>query len=69
MLGTGHTIVVCTMTAVILLGRLDVTGSGRRRADGAVLTSTGFQTSIAGGQYILTVGPGDRGGRPTDFRG
>ena len=58
MLGTFiDTIVVCTMTALVILtsGAWTMTGADGGGLTGAVLTSTGFQTSIAGGQYIVTV--------------
>ena len=58
MLGTFiDTLVVCTMTALVILtsGAWTMTGSDGGGLTGAVLTSTGFQTSIAGGQYIVTI--------------
>ncbi len=58
MLGTFiDTIVVCTMTALVILtsGAWTMTGADGGGLTGAVLTSTGFQTSLAGGQYIVTV--------------
>ena len=58
MLGTFiDTIVVCTMTALVILtsGAWTMTGADGIGLTGAVLTSTGFQTSIAGGQYIVTI--------------
>ena len=58
MLGTFiDTIVVCTMTALVILtsGAWTMTGSDGGGLTGAVLTSTGFQASIAGGQYIVTI--------------
>ncbi len=58
MLGTFiDTIIVCTMTALVILtsGAWTMTGSDGSGLTGAVLTSTGFQTSIAGGQYIVTI--------------
>ncbi len=58
MLGTFiDTIVVCTMTALVILtsGAWVMTGSDGGGLTGAVLTSTGFETSMAGGQYIVTV--------------
>ena len=58
MLGTFiDTIVVCTMTALVILtsGAWTMTGSDGGGLTGAVLTSTGFETSMAGGQYIVTV--------------
>ena len=58
MLGTFiDTIVVCTMTALVILtsGAWTMTGADGGGLTGAVLTSTGFQASIAGGQYIVTI--------------
>ena len=58
MLGTFiDTIVVCTMTALVILtsGAWTMTGSDGGGLTGAVLTSTGFQASMAGGQYIVTI--------------
>ena len=58
MLGTFiDTIVVCTMTALVILtsGAWTMTGADGGGLTGAVLTSTGFQVSLAGGQYIVTV--------------
>ena len=58
MLGTFiDTLVVCTMTALVILtsGAWVMTGSDGGGLTGAVLTSTGFQASIAGGQYIVTI--------------
>ena len=58
MLGTFiDTIVVCTMTALVILtsGAWTMTGSDGGGLTGAVLTSTGFETSMAGGQYIVTI--------------
>ena len=58
MLGTFiDTLVVCTMTALVILtsGAWVMTGSDGGGLTGAVLTSTGFQVSIAGGQYIVTI--------------
>ena len=58
MLGTFiDTLVVCTMTALVILtsGAWTMTGSDGSGLTGAVLTSTGFETSMAGGQYIVTV--------------
>ena len=58
MLGTFiDTLVVCTMTALVILtsGAWTMTGSDGGGLTGAVLTSTGFQASIAGGQYIVTI--------------
>ncbi len=58
MLGTFiDTIIVCTMTALVILtsGAWTMTGADGGGLTGAVLTSTGFQESIAGGQYIVTI--------------
>ena len=58
MLGTFiDTLVVCTMTALVILtsGAWTMTGSDGAGLTGAVLTSTSFETSIAGGQYIVTI--------------
>ncbi len=58
MLGTFiDTLVVCTLTALVILtsGAWTMTGADGGGLTGAVLTSTGFQTSIAGGQYIVTI--------------
>ena len=58
MLGTFiDTLVVCTMTALVILtsGAWTMTGADGGGLTGAVLTSTGFQHSIAGGQYIVTI--------------
>ena len=58
MLGTFiDTIVVCTMTALVILtsGAWMFTGADGGGLTGAVLTSTSFQASITGGQYIVTI--------------
>ena len=58
MLGTFiDTLVVCTMTALVILtsGAWVMTGSDGGGLTGAVLTSTGFEASMAGGQYVVTV--------------
>ena len=58
MLGTFiDTLVVCTMTALVILtsGAWMMTGPDGGGLTGAVLTSAGFQHSIAGGQYIVTI--------------
>ena len=58
MLGTFiDTLVVCTMTALVILtsGAWTMTGEDGGGLTGAVLTSTGFQESIVGGQYIVTI--------------
>lgn len=58
MLGTFiDTIIVCTMTALAILtsGAWTVMGTDGGGLTGAVLTSTAFQNSMAGGQYIVTI--------------
>ena len=58
MLGTFiDTLVVCTMTALVILtsGAWVLTGSDGGGLTGAVLTSTSFETSMAGGQYVVTI--------------
>ena len=58
MLGTFiDTIIVCTMTALVILtsGAWTVMGTDGGGLTGAVLTSTAFQNSMAGGQYIVTI--------------
>ncbi len=58
MLGTFiDTLVVCTMTALVILtsGAWTLTGADGGGLTGVVLTAAGFQSSIAGGQYIVTV--------------
>ena len=58
MLGTFiDTLVVCTMTALVILtsGAWVMTGSDGGGLTGAVLTSTAFEASMAGGQYIVTI--------------
>ena len=58
MLGTFiDTIVVCTMTALVILtsGAWTMTGADGGGLTGVVLTSTGFQASIPGGKYIVTI--------------
>ncbi len=58
MLGTFiDTIVVCSMTALVILtsGAWTMTGADGGGLTGVILTSAGFQSSIAGGQYIVTV--------------
>ena len=57
MLGTFiDTLVVCTMTALVIITSgawlMEVDGGG---LTGAVLTSTAFDLSIPGGQYIVTI--------------
>ena len=51
------TIIVCTMTALVIItsGAWTILGADGGGLTGAVLTSTAFQNSIAGGQYIVTV--------------
>lgn len=58
MLGTFiDTLVVCTMTALVILtsGAWTATGADGGGLNGAVLTSAAFQNSIGGGQYIVTI--------------
>ena len=58
MLGTFiDTILVCTMTALVILtsGAWIMTGADGGGLTGAVLTSTGFEHSLAGGQYVVTL--------------
>lgn len=58
MLGTFiDTIIVCTMTALVILtsGAWTMTGADGSGLTGAVLTSTGFATTITGGNYIVTI--------------
>ena len=58
MLGTLiDTLVVCTITALVILtsGAWTMTGADGGGLTGAVLTSTSFDASIAGGRYIVTV--------------
>ena len=58
MLGTFiDTLIVCTMTALVIItsGAWTATGAGGGGLTGAVLTSTAFQASIPGGQYVVTV--------------
>ena len=58
MLGTFiDTLLVCTMTALVILtsGAWTLTGEDGVGLTAAVLTSTAFQTSIIGGQYIVTI--------------
>ena len=58
MLGTFiDTIIVCTMTALVILtsGAWTMTGADGGGLTGAVLTSTGFAESIPGGNYIVTI--------------
>lgn len=58
MLGTFiDTIIVCTMTALAILtsGAWTLVGTDGGGLTGAVLTSTAFQHSMAGGQYIVTI--------------
>ena len=58
MLGTFiDTLVVCTLTALVILtsGAWTMTGADGSGLTGAVLTSAGFQHSITGGQYIVTI--------------
>ncbi len=58
MLGTFiDTLVVCTMTALVILtsGAWTMTGPDGAGLTAAVLTSTSFDVSIAGGKYIVTI--------------
>ena len=58
MLGTFiDTIVVCTVTALVILtsGAWVMTGPDGGGLTGVVLTSTGFEASILGGKYIVTL--------------
>ena len=58
MLGTFiDTIIVCTMTALVILtsGAWTMTGADGGGLTGAILTPTSYETSIAGGQYIVTI--------------
>ncbi len=58
MLGTFiDTLVVCTMTALVILtsGAWTLTGADGGGLTGVVLTSAAFQSSMPGGQYIVTV--------------
>lgn len=58
MLGTFiDTIIVCTMTALVILtsGAWTATGEDGMGLTGAVLTSTAFSDTISGGQYIVTI--------------
>ena len=58
MLGTFiDTIVVCTMTALVILtsGAWTLTGADGGGLTGVVLTSAGFESTVTGGRYIVTV--------------
>lgn len=58
MLGTFiDTIIVCTMTALVILtsGAWTAVGADGSGLTGAVLTSSAFASSIGGGEYIVTV--------------
>ena len=58
MLGTFiDTLIVCTMTALVIItsGAWTATGAGGGGLTGAVLTSTAFQASLPGGQYVVTI--------------
>ena len=46
------TIIVCTMTGLVLI----MTGAWESGKTGAELTTSAFQSGIAGGQYIVAVG-------------
>ena len=58
MLGTFiDTIIVCTMTALVILtsGAWTITGADGGGLTGVVLTAAGFESTMAGGQYIVTI--------------
>ncbi len=58
MLGTFiDTIVVCSMTALVILtsGAWTLTGADGGGLTGVVLTSAGFESAVTGGRYIVTV--------------
>ncbi len=58
MLGTFiDTIIVCTMTALVILtsGMWTATGADGNGLTGAILTSEAFSATISGGNYIVTV--------------
>ena len=58
MLGTFiDTLIVCTMTALVILtsGAWTLAGADGGGLTGAVLTTTAFENSIAGGEYIVTI--------------
>ncbi|MGU9951061.1 MAG: alanine/glycine:cation symporter family protein [Gammaproteobacteria bacterium WSBS_2016_MAG_OTU1] len=58
MLGTFiDTLIVCTMTALVILtsGAWTMTNEAGEGLTGAVLTSAAFDSSIGGGQYIVTI--------------
>lgn len=58
MLGTFiDTLIVCTMTALVIItsGAWTAVGADGGGLTGAVLTSTAFQNSIGGGQYIVSI--------------
>lgn len=58
MLGTFiDTLIVCTMTALVIItsGAWMATGADGAGLTGAVLTSEAFNSSIAGGSYIVTI--------------
>ena len=58
MMGTFvDTIIVCTMTALVIItsGAWTFIGPDGGGLTGAVLTSAAFQNSMAGGQYVVTV--------------
>nr|WP_330399785.1 alanine/glycine:cation symporter family protein [Peptostreptococcus faecalis] len=46
------TIVICTMTALVVLG----SGAWNSGIQGAALTTTAFESGIKGGQYLVSVG-------------
>ena len=58
MLGTFiDTLVVCTVTSLVILtsGAWTMTGADGGALTGVVLTSTAFQSTVVGGQFIVTV--------------
>ncbi|MDE0356075.1 MAG: amino acid carrier protein, partial [Deltaproteobacteria bacterium] len=58
MLGTFiDTIVVCSMTALVILtsGAWTLTGADGGGLTGVVLTSAGFESTVTGGRYIVTI--------------
>ncbi len=58
MLGTFiDTLVVCTMTALVILtsGAWTLTGADGGGLTGVVLTAAGFESTVTGGRYVVTV--------------
>ena len=58
MLGTFiDTLVVCTMTALVILtsGAWTMTGADGAGLTGAVMTASGFENTVQGGHYIVTI--------------